>query len=106
MYLIAVLGASAPFRGRPAPSFFASPNAKTDGGGEPNMLSLAFIHGKHADPEPNGLCYAPPLPVEDAMPPWRTGKFSYYANQQMFSPLKPLSRTLSGPRQRIYRNEL
>lgn len=48
----------------------------------------------------------PPLPAEDAMPPWRTGKFSYYANQQIFSSLKPLPRSLSGPRQRIYRNEL
>ena len=70
------------------------------------MLSLAFICGEHAGPEPNELYYVSSLPVEDAMPPWRTGKFSYYANQQMFSPLKPLPQSLPGPRQRIYRNEL
>lgn len=57
---------------------------------------ISFIRGGNIRPEPG-------KPVRRAdKPPWRSGKFSYYANQEMFSSLKPLPRASCG-RQKIWR---
>lgn len=48
-----------------------------------------------------------PLPAEyDELPPWRSGRYSYYANQKMFSDPRRFLPHLGGPPGKIYRTEL